>query len=63
MGITPTCSGRSPHRLEMDTKVENPDFVKEFTADDKGRINLGTDYAGARVKAAVGVLDTNEEDN
>lgn len=47
----------------MDTKVENPDFVKEFTADDKGRINLGTDYAGARVKAAVGVLDSEQEED
>lgn len=48
----------------METTVEEPDFVREFTADKKGRINLGVEYAEARVKAAVGVLDDkNEDDN
>lgn len=47
----------------METEVKNPDWVEEYEADDKGRINLGSDYSGATVKAAIGVIDNpNEED-
>lgn len=48
----------------METEVRDPDLVAEYEADDKGRINLGTDYAGKRVKVAVGVIEneSNEEE-
>lgn len=49
---------------QMDTKVENPDFVDTFIADDKGRVNFGTDYANKKMKVAAGVLeDENNEDD
>lgn len=48
----------------METTVEDPDWVREYDADGKGRINLGSEFAGARVKAAIGVLENpNEEDD
>lgn len=50
-----------PQAEQMQTEVKNPDFVREFEVDDKGRINLGIDYAGERVKAAVGVIDSDEQ--
>jgi len=43
--------------------VRDPDFVDTFTADDKGRINLGQDYANAEVKAAIGVLQKPDEED
>ena len=30
-----------------------PDEIKELKADERGRVNLGTDYAGMEVRVAV----------
>lgn len=38
-----------------------PDEIKELSADSRGRVNLGTDYAGESVRVAViEVVDDNE---
>lgn len=52
-----------PQRFRMETEIKDPDFVDEYDVDGKGRINLGKDYAGGKVKAAIGVLDDGSEDD
>lgn len=46
----------------MKTEVADPDLVKEFTADDKGRINLGIDFSNQEVKVAVERINDNNNE-
>jgi len=39
------------------TATVDPDEVRELKADSRGRINLGKDHAGQRVRVAVEYLD------
>lgn len=51
-----------PQERIMETEVRDPDWVEEYTADDKGRINLGQEHAGKTVKAAIGVVNDSDEE-
>lgn len=46
----------------METTVQNPDEVIQCEVDDRGRINLGVEYAGDTVKLAVGVIEESDEE-
>lgn len=47
----------------MDTEVKNPDLVKVFETDSRGRINLGKEWAGQKVKVAIGKIEDNNNDD
>lgn len=46
--------------MKVDLSV-SPDDIDTFRADERGRINLGTDYAGEDVRVAV--LEVVDEDD
>lgn len=46
----------------METKVSDPDLVDTFDADDRGRINLGTDFSNDSVRVAVERIEDEQKE-
>ena len=40
---------------------EYPEEIKELKADNRGRVNLGTDYADKEVRVAILVVEDEDE--